>query len=124
MQCNSNSTAGISLIIPDKALQISHSIYDTAVRYAASRSLEDRSTHFSKVQVISIKFLPRFHILSTSIASVKNHAIGKAVEAIIEFIENIPPEKLQGFSDPSPAYTVYETNNFRLGVQNVKIHAL
>jgi hypothetical protein len=36
--------------------------------------------------------------------------------ALKDFIEEIPEEKLQGFSDPNPAYTVYKTIDFRLDV--------
>ncbi|KAK9364366.1 hypothetical protein V1509DRAFT_91962 [Lipomyces kononenkoae] len=45
--------------------------------------------------------------------------MGKASDAIIEFIEGIPDGKLRGFSDPHPAYTVYQTLHFRLDVQNM-----
>lgn len=45
--------------------------------------------------------------------------MGKASAAIIDFIKSIPDEKLTGFSDPNPSYTVYDTTDFRLDVQNV-----
>ncbi|KAK9481865.1 hypothetical protein V1527DRAFT_455585 [Lipomyces starkeyi] len=45
--------------------------------------------------------------------------MGKASDAIIGFIESIPDGKLRGFSDPNPAYTVYQTLDLRLDVQNM-----
>ena len=47
-----------------------------------------------------------------------------AKPALKDFIEEIPEEKLQGFSDPNPAYTVYKTIDFRLDVQNVRKRSL
>ncbi|KAI4595646.1 hypothetical protein KJ359_006635 [Pestalotiopsis sp. 9143b] len=45
--------------------------------------------------------------------------MGKATDAIKAFIQDIPDEKLVGFSDPNPTYTVYNDKDFRLDVQNM-----
>jgi hypothetical protein len=45
--------------------------------------------------------------------------MGKSSDAIAEFIEEIPDDKLVGLSDPNPTHTVYQTPDFRLDVQNV-----
>ncbi|KAK9319194.1 hypothetical protein V1517DRAFT_341959 [Lipomyces orientalis] len=45
--------------------------------------------------------------------------MGRASDALIDFIEGVPDGKLRGFSDPNPAYTVYQTLDFRLDVQNM-----
>lgn len=46
--------------------------------------------------------------------------MGKATDAIKAFIQEIPDDKLVGFSDPNPTYTVYNDKDFRLDVQNVR----
>ncbi|KAK4246189.1 hypothetical protein C7999DRAFT_33404 [Corynascus novoguineensis] len=44
--------------------------------------------------------------------------MGKASAAIRAFIESIPDEKLTGFADPDPSYTIYSNTDFRLDLQN------
>ncbi|KAJ9148452.1 hypothetical protein NKR23_g4933 [Pleurostoma richardsiae] len=44
--------------------------------------------------------------------------MGKASNAIIKFIIEIPDEKLVNISEPNPAYTLWKTLDFRLDVQN------
>lgn len=42
----------------------------------------------------------------------------KAKKALLAFIEDIPDEKLIGFADPKPTYTVFSDADYRLDVQN------
>lgn len=43
--------------------------------------------------------------------------MGEASDAMVEFVESIPDEKLIN-SDPSPSYTIYKTHDFRLDIKN------